>query len=228
MTKVRTRFGPYTLNSDTRQLLRGSQEIHLSPKAFELLSTLLARRPAVLTKEELFRLIWPGTFVSEANLNVLVGEVRRALDDEPRAPRFIRTAHGVGYAFCGEATDLDAARDPAPPAPPARYWLEGKDRTYPLEAGERTVGRDPACDIWLNDPSVSRRHARIAVPEGPGPATLNDLASTNGTFIGRRQIDAPTALADGARVTFGSVELTFCEGADRLAPTRRVRRNPRS
>lgn len=228
MTKVRTRFGPYTLNGDTRQLLRGSQEIHLSPKAFDLLSRLLARRPAVLTKEELFRLIWPGTFVSEANLNVLVGEVRRALDDGPRAPRFIRTAHGIGYAFCGEATELDAARDSAPPAPPAGYWLEGKDRTYPLEAGERTVGRDPACDVWLNDPSVSRRHARIAVPKGPGAATLDDLASTNGTFVGRRQIDAPTALADGVRVTFGSVELTFREGAECLAPTRRVRPNPRS
>ena len=225
---MRTRFGSYTLDTDTRQILRDAREIHVSPKAFDVLAALLARRPAVVTKEELFKSIWPNTYVSEANLNVVVGEVRRALEDEARAPRFIRTAHGVGYAFCGEATDLDAVTaGPRAASQAARHWLESKAGRYPLEAGERTIGRDPACDVWLDDPSVSRRHARIDVPAGSGPVTMRDLGSTNGTFVGRTRIDAPTPLSDGNRVKIGSVELTFREGADRLAPTRRVRRASR-
>lgn len=220
---MRTRFGQFTLDSETRQLLQGGEEIHVSPKAFELLCTLLERRPGVVTKQDLFRRIWPDTYVAEANLNVLVGEVRRAIDDEARAPRFIRTVHGVGYAFFGEAKDVAVAELPQA-AGPARFWLEGKDRTFPLDVGEHTIGRDPRCAVWLNDSSVSRRHAQIRIATGSGTATLDDLDSTNGTFVGRHRIDSPTVLADGDRIRVGSVELKFRVGAEGLAPTRRVRR----
>jgi DNA-binding winged helix-turn-helix (wHTH) protein len=222
---VRTRFGQFTLDSGTRQLLREEEEVHISPKAFDLMCALLARRPGVVTKQQLFALIWPDTFVTEANLNVVVGEVRRAIADDARAPRFIRTVHGVGYAFSGEATDLEAG-EALRPAQTARYWLESKERTYPLDVGDHTIGRDPVCDVWLNDASVSRHHARIRVAAGAGPAVLEDLASTNGTFVGRRKIKAPTALSGGDRVKIGSIELTFREAAGRLAATRRVRRGP--
>lgn len=222
---MRTRLGEFTVDSDTRQLVKGDEEIHVSPKAFALLCMLLARRPGVVTKRELFGTIWPNTFVAEANLNVIVGEVRRALGDDSRAPRFIRTVHGVGYAFSGEATEVEDHRTTAPTQ--GRYWLEAKDRTYPLDAGEHTIGRDPGCDIWLNDRSVSRRHGRIRVGGSSDAATLEDLSSTNGTFVGRQKIEAPTALADGDRIKVGSVELTFREGSERLAPTRRVRRGNR-
>ncbi len=224
---MRTRFGEFTLDSATRQLVRDGGEIHISPKAFELLSTLLARRPVVVTKQDLFQTIWPDTFVSEANLNVLVGEVRRAIDDDTRAPRFIRTVHGVGYAFCGEATDIDGAAG-IRAAHPARFWLEAKDRIYTLDAGDHTIGRDPRCEVWLNDDSVSRRHARIHVTAEPAAAMLDDLGSTNGTFIGRRRIEEPSALVDGTRIKVGSVELRFREASDALADTRRVRRPARS
>ena len=223
---MRIRFAEFALDSDTRQLFREDEDVHISPKAFELLCMLLARRPGVVTKQELFGHIWPNTFVAEANLNVLVGELRRALDDEARAPRFIRTAHGVGYAFCGDAADVPTA-DASRSAPGTRFWLETKDRTYSLDVGDHTIGRDPRCDVWLNDASVSRRHARIQIAGGAGTATLDDLESTNGTFVGRRRITQPTALADGTRIKVGSVELSFHEGAERLAATRRVRRGMR-
>lgn len=223
---MRTRFGPYTVDSETRQLFRGEKEVHISPKAFDLLCNLLARRPGVVTKSELFAVIWPNTFVAEANLNVLVGEVRRAIGDEARAPRFIRTAHGIGYAFSGEATNLDLDSAGSRPPHSTRYWLEARDRTYPLEAGDHLVGRDPGSEVWLNDSSVSRRHARIRIASGE-PPTLEDLGSTNGTFIGRLRLTASAALSDGHRIRFGSFELTFRERAGRLAATRRVRRGPR-
>ena len=75
-----------------------------SPKAFELLGTLVMDRPKVLSKEVLQQRLWPETFVAEANLSNLVAEIREALGDRARTPLFIRTAHGFGYAFCGDAT----------------------------------------------------------------------------------------------------------------------------
>ena len=100
------RFGPFTVDADTRQLLRDGSELHLSPKAFDLLWSLVEQRPRVVEKTELLTRIWPDTYVVDANLNVLIGEIRRALGDAAREPRFIRTVHGVGYAFCGTAADV--------------------------------------------------------------------------------------------------------------------------
>ena len=57
------------------------------------------------------QLLQPSTFVTDANLAVLVAELRRALHDRPRAPRFVRTVHRFGYAFCGQiagAVDVSA------------------------------------------------------------------------------------------------------------------------
>ena len=97
------RFGSFVLDLDTRQLTREGRDIHLSPKAFELLGTLVMDRPKVLSKEVLQQRLWPETFVAEANLSNLVAEIREALGDRARSPVFVRTAHGFGYAFCGEA-----------------------------------------------------------------------------------------------------------------------------
>ena len=72
--------------------------------------TLVLDRPKVLSKAVLQQRLWPETFVAEANLSNLVAEIREALGDRARAPLFVRTAHGFGYAFCGDATTLpDAA-----------------------------------------------------------------------------------------------------------------------
>src|SRR6185436_13733340 len=107
----RIRFGPFVLDLDTRQLTQDNREIHLSPKAFELLVTLARDRPRVLSKADLQQRLWPETFVAEANLSNLVAEIREALGDRARAPLFIRTAHGFGYAFSGEATTLPTATE---------------------------------------------------------------------------------------------------------------------
>src|SRR5262245_2011615 len=71
---VKTHFGPFTLDSETRRLLRDDEDVHLPRKAFELLSTLLTHRPKVLGKDELHAAIWPDSHVDAAGLNVLVGD----------------------------------------------------------------------------------------------------------------------------------------------------------
>ena len=66
---MRSRFGPFVLDPETRQLLRGDAVLHLSPKAFDLLGVLVEHRPKVLDKNDLQARLWPDTYVVEGNLN---------------------------------------------------------------------------------------------------------------------------------------------------------------
>ena len=218
------RFGPFVVNPQSRQLFRDDAEVHLSTKAFHLLCTLLTRRPDVASKAELLKVVWPDSFVIEANLNVLIGEIRRSLGDDPQQPQYIRTVHGVGYAFCAEATEESGPRSSDGRAT-TRFWIEWKDRTFPLTAGDNVVGRHPECRIWLNETGVSRRHARIFVDGLTGRVMLEDLNSTNGTAVDQQPVTAPHALSDGDVLQIGSAELTFREwSADASRETERIRR----
>jgi DNA-binding winged helix-turn-helix (wHTH) protein len=222
---MRTRFGPFIVDSETRQLLRDQREVHLSPKAFDLLCVLLERRPKVVDKEQLHARIWPDTYVVDANLNVLIGEIRRTISDTPQEQRFIRTVHGIGYAFCGEAGDLTAT---PPSAHALRVWLVWKDRTFPLSDGDNVIGRDPQCSVWLDATGVSRQHARIRIDAETRTVALDDLDSTNGTFLRRARIVAPAPLTDGDLIKIGSVELKFrAWTANKPPKTERIRRGPR-
>lgn len=95
-------FSGFRFDASSRQLTRGGRTIHLSLKAFELLHVLISRRPEAPSKAALHSHLWGDRFVSEASLPGLVKEVRAALHDVARTPRFVRTVHGFGYAFCGQ------------------------------------------------------------------------------------------------------------------------------
>jgi DNA-binding winged helix-turn-helix (wHTH) protein len=218
---VRARFGPFTIDSETRQLLRAGTEVHLSPKAFDLLCTLIESRPKVVEKETLHARIWPDTYVVDANLNVLVSEIRRAIGDKSQQPEFVRTVHGIGYAFCGTAVQVEAAA-----APEALFcWVSWASRTSSLSEGENVIGRDPRCSVWLDAPGVSRRHAAIRVDSATRRVTLEDLGSTNGTFLRRSRVRTEVALEDGDEIKVGTVVLTIRLWASDKAPhTKRIRR----
>ena len=195
------RFGPFTLNPETRELMRGAEPCHLSTKAFDLLAALVRERPNVLTKATLQQRLWPDTFVAEANLSNLIAEIRQALDDSSRKPRYIRTVHRIGYAFCGDA------RAGAGPAGPPACWIEWGNQRFPLCSGEHVIGRDPDVAIRIDAPTVSRRHARILVmTQG---VVLEDFGSKNGTFRGDSRLSAPITLADGDHIRIGSQLIRF-------------------
>ena len=222
---MRARFAQFTIDSETRQLLAGEREIHLSPKAFDLLCALIESRPKVVNKADLHARIWPNTYVVDANLNILIGEIRRAIGDSFQDPKFIRTVHGVGYAFCGSAADV-----PPPRAAAAALfcWIAWSDKTRELAEGGNVIGRDPRSDIWVDAPGVPRRHAIIRVDSGSRRVTLEDLGSTNGTFIRRAAIAGELALADGDQIQVGTVDLTVHLWAGGTAPeTKRIRRKIR-
>ena len=214
---MRTQFEPFTLDTGTRELLKSGQAIHLSPKAFDVLALLVERRPNVITKKDFDDHIWPGVFVSDANLSVIVSEIRRALGDTPRDQLFIRTIDRVGYAFSARAHDV------APPSPAAAAvcrlsWTGGH---VGLGVGDHVVGRNPSCSVWLDFEGVSRTHARVRV-DPACQALVEDLGSTNGTFVRGAPIEGPTPLRDGDVIQIGTAELTFRAWADR--PTERIRR----
>src|SRR5262245_61286298 len=163
------RFEDFELDQERRQLLRSGEPVPLEPKAYELLSLLVARRPRALSRAQIRDVVWPAVFISETTLSQAVNSLRQALDDNARQPRFIRTAHGFGYAFCGEASDTSVEPREASGGQPRLVW---GDRVLLLTAGENVVGRDKAAAVCLDAASVSRHHARILV-EG-GRATLED------------------------------------------------------
>ena len=223
---MRVRFGEFTLDSETRQLLgRDRDEIRLSPKAFDLLRVLVERRPTVVDKSELHARIWPGTFVVDANLNVLIAEIRRALGDNPRESRYIRTVHGVGYAFSGDAVELDRPRSRPAGAAATRFWLVWNERAIVLAEGDNIVGRDPQCDVWLDASGVSRRHARIQVTSSSDAAVVEDLGSKNGTLLRNEPIAGEVRLTDGDVIQIGSVDLKLrVWSEEKAAETERIGR----
>src|SRR4051812_23926384 len=114
---MRVLFGPFTLESESRRLLCGPEERHLTPKAFDLLELLVRERPAAVSKTRILETLWPSTFVVEANLSNLVAEVREALGDDARQPRFVRTVYGRGYAFADGAVETARTEDGAGASP---------------------------------------------------------------------------------------------------------------
>jgi DNA-binding winged helix-turn-helix (wHTH) protein len=203
---VRVEFEEFALDSRTRELRRDDRPVHLSPKAFQLLELLIRRRPEAVPKAELMAEVWAGTHVTEASLASAVAELRAALGDQKSAPRFVRTVHGFGYAFCADA--LEAFTAPRSDATDTRaFRLIWNRREIQLAEGENVLGRDRDAVVWLDSSTVSRRHARVTVTGGQ--AMIEDLGSRNGTWVAGRKVEEPTALADHDEVRLGSVVLTF-------------------
>ena len=202
---MRYRFEPFTLDARTRQLLREGEEVHLSPKAFDLLLSLVENRSRAMSRADLHAKLWPSTFVLETNLAGLVAEVRRALGDAADDPQFVRTMHRFGYWFIGSVHEGDAGEEPLKPI--VKYWLMWETRQVPLTEGDNIVGRAPDATVWIDALGVSRHHARIIV-EGRD-ATVEDLGSKNGTYVGAQRVTAPYRLSDGDQIRLGSVVITF-------------------
>jgi DNA-binding winged helix-turn-helix (wHTH) protein len=187
---VIVRFGGFELDSERRQLHRDGREIHLTPKAFDLLALLIAEAPRVVRKKELHERLWPDSYVADATLVGLVKELRRALDDRDTTAPLIRTAHGVGYAFAGTIEGFVVK-----PGPAVSRWLVVGRRRFPLADGEHVIGRDPDVAIHVDSSGVSRRHACIVV--SGSSVALEDLRSKNGTRLNDRVIAGRVALHDG-------------------------------
>jgi DNA-binding winged helix-turn-helix (wHTH) protein len=202
---VRLSVNDWVFDSDTREVIREGKALPLSPKAFDLLDLLIRRRPKAVSKAEIGENLWPGVHVSPANLANLVVELRAALGDHARAPRILRTVPRYGYAFAAHADS-----EPGETASGSLSFvcrLVWGPREISLDPGLNLIGRDRQSVVWIDDASVSRRHAQIAIEERG--ATVEDLGSKNGTFVCGRRIDKPIRLADKDAIKVGPASMIF-------------------
>jgi len=107
------RFGPYTLDPAAYRLLRESEVVQLSPKIIDLLLYLVARQPALVSKEDLFKALWPDVAVTDNALTQAVSELRQALGDDPSKPAYIQTVARRGYRFIAAVSTAAPSPDEA-------------------------------------------------------------------------------------------------------------------
>jgi len=200
---MRASFEGCVFDDERREVTRAGQPVPLSPKAFALLEILVRNAPRAVSKQEIHRELWPDTFVSETSLANLVVDLRSALGDAARSARIVRTLPRFGYAFCADASIEGRPSEPGPAEPGVEHRLLWARREIALESGPNLIGRDHSAAVWINDESVSRRHARIVVDEQG--AMLEDLGSKNGTFLRGSRITRAMRLQDGDEIQLGEV-----------------------
>lgn len=164
-------FGPFRLDLAAERLLRGNEPISLRPKTWVVLRHLVEHAGTLVTISELLDVAWAGTAVTPNTLTNVIRELRTALGDDPRSPRFIETAHRRGYRFIGSAS---TSRD-GPPVAPARDGFVGRDnelrklmaawrsaeggaRQAAFLSGEPGIGKSTLVDRFVDE--LTELHAR--------------------------------------------------------------------
>jgi TolB-like protein/Flp pilus assembly protein TadD len=136
-------FGDYRFEVETGRLWSGAQELRLTPKASAVLKVLVMHAGKPVTKEELFASVWSDTVVSDDALTSCIQELRKALTDDARQPRFIETRHRRGYQFVARlsGTQAESAAETSSPASeissiavlPFADMSPGRDQDYLCE-----------------------------------------------------------------------------------------------
>ena len=130
---------PLHLDLKAGRLWNGELRIELRPKPWELIRY-MARKPGeLLSKQELMDAVWPHSFVSESSLNQVIKELRKALGDDARSPRFIETVHRRGFRL-----------------------LTSEDRIASAAEGDQADGEQEGWQHHRVDPVHANAHARLA------------------------------------------------------------------
>jgi hypothetical protein len=187
--------------------------VRLTPRAFRLLEMLIRQRPKAVSKRDLLDHVWSGNIVEEANLKTLVNEIRNALEERGGRPEVIRTVFGYGYGFAGEV------EEEANPGAEAVVTVRWNMQSVLLPLGAHVIGRRPDCAVAIDDPSVSRIHAKLEVCRDA--MRIEDLRSKNGTFVDGRRITEPTELLNRCDIVIGevSVKLARLDSGDASTQT---------
>ena len=102
-------FGPFRVDPEKEILLRGGERVPLTPKTFQILLILVRHSKEVVTKDDLMKMVWPDTFVEEANLSRSIFMLRKALGETPQDHRYIVTVPGRGYRFAQDVQLVPAS-----------------------------------------------------------------------------------------------------------------------
>jgi DNA-binding winged helix-turn-helix (wHTH) protein len=192
----------------SRLVRRDGIDVHLAPKAFELLVMLIKNQPNAVSHAQLHAALWPGVHVSETSLAALITQLRKALGDSSADGRMIRTLHRVGYAFIGDA--IITGQMLAAAALMCRLTWRGE--SFELAPGTSVIGRDRGCAVQIDADSISRQHARVVVTGSE--VSIEDLGSKNGVWVAGERIKRSVALTDGLAFRLGSETVLIEIGVD--------------
>lgn len=158
-------FGPFRLDVAEHRLSRGGEEVLLTPKVFDLLVVLAQNRGRLMGKEELLKAVWPDSFVEEANLNVNVSALRKALGETPSAPQYVETVPRRGYRFVADVRELkEDSREIVPAPSPAGPEAKPEEETRPAPAAAAEPAPASARLRWPGLRMVLLLSAAVIVP----------------------------------------------------------------
>ncbi len=133
------RFDDYELDISSYKLRRDGIDLHIEPKAFDVLVYLVQRRGQLVSKEELYTHLWPEQYVSDSSLTYSIRAARKVIGDSGRTQRIIKTIHGRGYSFIAAVEELpDQPQTPDTPI----------EREPSQEASDALAGRRQVTVLW--------------------------------------------------------------------------------
>lgn len=179
-------FGPYRLDASERQLWRGAEAVHLTPKELDTLLALVRGAGRLMSKEELLKEIWPGTFVGEATLAQNVFTLRRALGDAEGGKSYIETVPRRGYRFAAAVREVTEGGE-TEEATPARAaaGVEGRDSSG--------LTLDPAGRFELDDVASQNPNSPTVNRNGAGSTTAASDTREEPESTSAPEVDARTA-----------------------------------
>lgn len=204
------------------ELRRAGQRVALEPKVFDLLSYLVLHRERVVTRDEIFAALWPNEFVSDAALGYSIRAARRAIGDDGRHQRLIRTVHRRGFRFVGKVVRTNEAVQPLPevasaPRPASGTPFVGRDRelTQLVGALDDALAGRPSLVLVSGEPGIGKtrlvrelaavapgRGFRVLIGrcfEGGGAPAFSPWMEALGSFVRTEgEQDLQSALGDNA------------------------------
>ena len=210
----RVRFAEFVLDSGDERLIGPGGPVRIGNKAYRVLWALVGLNGRLLTKEELFETVWDGTMVSESALTSVIKELRRALGDDTKTPRFIESVYGRGYRFLApvseaESSDLPGDGMPAIAMPEAAGAKAGKPRVRRYGLPARALSGLVVAALVIGGAWLALRNpsgSSVAVSIEPLRVATDDSSA---------QLLRQSMSTDLARMVVGNdAQLVFTDGAD--------------
>ena len=203
-------FGDFTLDPEDERLIGPAGPVRLGGKAYQTLRLLIANPGRLVTRDELFEKVWNGAAVSESSLTSVIKELRRALGDDSREPRYIEGVYGRGYRFVAGVTER--ARPPIPRAAAQPGRAGGRWRLPAVAAVGLLAILASLAAVWLTRAPPASGRLQIAVEpfavSGPGlPATFGTDVRDGLIAYSRKGTKASALLVPADRAGAGAYRL---------------------
>jgi DNA-binding winged helix-turn-helix (wHTH) protein len=200
-------LGEWCVEPALDRISRGHEVVQVPPRVMQVLLCLADHPGQVLTKQQLIGRVWDKEFVTESALTRCVAILRRLLGDEARQPRYLENIPRRGYRLLKSPQALSETQEEALAQAQSVCWLSYGERRFVLSDGENVIGRAPDAAVHIDSKEVSRYHARVKLTGSH--ATVEDLGSKNGTFVGGRRLDSACELRNGDSLAVGSLLMEF-------------------